>query len=194
MIQARSADYPDAQNTLTYRGSDNNPLYTSFAKANMFLHLSCMLETDPVNGCAAVMAVVNDSIECTAEQNPLGSLHRTPQNQAIRYVSNPPFTVAVGDITAALGQNAAVAAAYSSGHKGKRGIFRRKMIRDLQPTGRGIILVPAGLLARSTGAALRGLIRSQCILEAIIPLPKDTIPGSGFLSYILVVRKKKKIT
>ena len=131
MIQARSADYPDAQNTLTYRGSDNNPLYTSFAKANMFLHLSCMLETDPVNGCAAVMAIVNDSIECTAEQNPLGSLHRTPQNQAIRYVSNPPFTVAVGDITAALGQNAAVAAAYSTpGTKEKKDISSKNDSRS----------------------------------------------------------------
>ena len=114
-----------------------------------------------------------------------------PQNQAIRYVSNPPFTSTAGDITAALGQNAAVSAAYSTpGTKGKEGYFVEKMIRDLQPTGRGIMLVPTGVLARSTGAALRGLIRSQCILEAIIPLPKDTIPGSISLSYILVVRKK----
>lgn len=183
----RSAHAP----SLRYVGWERDDKTAILAKANMLVHLSEVLEDDPVGSIKRLADVLNRTFISTGN-SATGSLAKAPREAFNLVMTNPPYVVrGTGKQRDLLWQDAELQAYYSIPGAGIENLFLQLVINGLKPGARALVIVPDGLLLRHSEDALRTHILRTCYLEAIVSLPKDTFYSTPKKTYILVIRKKQ---
>jgi len=191
LVHARPADFRSAASApLTYRGYDRDRQTIILAKANMLIHLSELIEADPVGAVDYLAPVLNATF--TAESSrAIGTLAEAPLAQFDLVMTNPPYVVAgTTEQKGIINANEALRDYYGTPSTGVEGLFVQLIVNGLKPTGRALIVVPDGILMRHSDATLRRWLLDQCELEAIVSLPPNTFYTTPKKTYVLVLRKK----
>jgi len=176
---------------LRYVGWERDEKTIILAKANMLVHLSEVLENDPVGSIKRLADVLSQTFISTGN-SATGSLARAPREVFDLVMTNPPYVVrGTGKQRDLLWQDAELQAYYSVPGSGIENLFLQLVINGLKPGARALVIVPDGLLLRHAEDGLRAHILRTCYLEAIISLPKDTFYSTPKKTYILVFRKKQ---
>lgn len=68
------------------------------------------------------------------------------------------------------------------------------ILASLKPNGRAVVVVPAGVLFRTSESKIRHQIIEHNLLEAVIELPQNLFYGAAISTAILVFRKDRKTT
>lgn len=180
---------PNAPN-LNYRGWDRDTKTIILAKANLLIHLSEVLEQDPIVA-PRLLAPVMSSVFTSTAHSIIGSLSLAPRDEFDLVMTNPPYVV-TGTSTQrqVIAQDAALSSYYSVGGAGVESLFLQMIVRGLKPGARALVVVPDGLLLRHTEEPLKRFLLQECLLEAIVSLPKDTFYSTPKKTYILVIRRK----
>lgn len=161
------------------------------AKANFIIYLSELLENNP-NKTTNFASLFNETFKIYTNTI-LGSLSEVKENYYDLIMSNPPYvTSGSSNYKEAIQRNAKLKKYYKINGTGVEGLFLEKMIRELKPKGKALIIIPDGILNRLSDIKLRQFILDQCILDAIISLPSKTFYLTPKKTYILVVTKKEK--
>ncbi len=176
---------------LLYRGYDRDPATISLAKANMLIHLSEVLERDPEGSPHWLAKTLNETFVAKGESI-AGSLADTPHEQWDLVMTNPPYVVKGTEaLRRLLAENAALADYYAVVGSGLENLCLQQVIAGLKRGGRALAIVPDGLLLRHSGEALRRHLLNQCVLEAVVSLPKDTFYSTSKKTYVLAFRRKQ---
>jgi len=190
----RPNDYHlDSQGSLTrrlkYVGQDRDPQTVILAKANMLIHLSQILRENP-NLHKEFATLFNDTFK-SLHTSSLGSLSDTQENVYDLLMTNPPYVTA-GSRTQKniIKENTLLKNFYKTNATGVEGLFIIKIIKSIKKGKNAFIIIPDGILLRSTDVKLRQFIRDNCIVNAIISLPKKTFYSSNKKTYILSITKK----
>jgi type I restriction enzyme M protein len=77
---------------------------------------------------------------------------------------------------------------------GIEGLFMEWIIRSMKPGGKGIIIVPDGIMNRQNDEKLRKYITDNCLIDAIISLPENTFFTTPKKTYVLAITKKEDRT
>ncbi len=67
------------------------------------------------------------------------------------------------------------------------------IVRALKPNGKAFVVVPDGLFNRKSDEKLRIFIKDECLIDAIISLPKKTFFSTPKKTYILAITKKQNL-
>lgn len=189
LVHKRPADFRGGT-PLAYRGYDRDPKTIILAKANMLIHLSDMIEDDPVGAVTALAPVLNDTFHAVSNHL-TGTLATAPKAEFDLVMTNPPYVVSgttqQKDMLAA---DASLKDYYGTASMGVEGLFLQLILNGLKPSARALVIVPDGLLFRHGDSKLRERILSLCTLEAIVSLPKNTFYTTPKKTYILVLRRK----
>jgi len=192
LVHKRPHDFrTDAAPNLAYRGWDRDSKTIILAKANMLIHLSEVLESDPANAAARLAPVLNETFRSVA-RSITGSLALAPDGEFDLLMTNPPYVV-TGTSTqrSMIAESPALAAYYEVPGTGVENLFLQLIIRGLKSGARALVIVPDGLLLRHSEEALRRHLLNTCKLEAVISLPKNTFYSTPKKTYILAFRKKQ---
>lgn len=175
---------------LVYKGYDRDPKTVRLAKANMLIHLSDLIEKDPINAAEALPSVLNSTFKSTHDSQ-IGSLRLRARDEWDLVMTNPPYVVAgTTAVRQAISRDTELDAYYDIAGAGIENLFVQEIIKGLRAPGRALIVVPDGLLLRHTEEALREFILRNCYVEAIVSLPKNTFYSTPKKTYILSLRKK----
>jgi type I restriction enzyme M protein len=192
LINKRPHDFRSATApSLKYVGWDRDLKLTILAKANMLVHLSEVLEEDPVGAVERLAPVLNQTFSYVGDAL-TGSLAKAPVEEWDLVLTNPPYVVrGAGEQRKALAQDERTKAYYKEKGSGVENLFMQMIIRALKPGGRALVIVPDGLLMRTNEAGLKKFLLKTCYLESIISLPSRTFFATPKKTYILSFRKKQ---
>ena len=169
-------------------GWDRDEKTIILAKANMLIHLSEALEQDPAGAIPRLAKALNSTFMTC--RGLTGALEQVPTDDFDLVMTNPPY------VTRGTGKQREFLSAHSGyyavGGAGIENLFTQLVINGLKPGGRGLVIVPDGLLLRHSEDALRAHILKTCTLEALISLPVDTFYSTPKKTYILIIRKKQR--
>lgn len=191
LVHARPADFRTAgEASLTYRGYDKDKQTIILAKANMLIHLSEMLEKDPMGAVRDLAPILNETF--TSEHaRAIGTLAEAPIAQFDLVITNPPYVVSgTSEQKDIINADQLLRDYYWTPSTGVEGLFLQLIVKGLKPAGRALVVIPDGILMRHSDTALRRWLLEQCDLEAIVSLPPNTFYTTPKKTYILVVRKK----
>jgi len=194
----RTSDYYlDSSGKLTsklkYVGYDRDPQTIILAKSNMLIHISQLLRENP-NLTKEFATLFNDTFK-SSHTSSLGSLNDTTENAYDLLMTNPPYVTA-GSSTQKkiIKKNTLLKNFYKVSATGVEGLFIIKIIKSIKKGKNAFVIIPDGILLRSTDVKLRQFIKDNCIINAIISLPKRTFYSSPKKTYILSITKKEKST
>jgi type I restriction enzyme M protein len=192
LVHKRPHDFrAEAGRALFYRGYDRDPRTIELAKANMLIHLSEVLESEPELAPAKLASVLNESFRATGHSI-TGSLSLAPREEWDLVMTNPPYVVTgMRALRKMLEEDPILASYYSVPGSGVENLCLQEIIAGLRPGRRAFVIVPDGLLLRHSEEALRRHLLRQCILEAVVSLPKNTFYSTAKKTYILVFSKKQ---
>lgn len=192
LVHKRPHDFRcDDGRALAYSGLDRDPKTIALAKANMLIHLSEVLENDPELAPAWLAEVLNTTFRSVGDSI-TGSLARAPRETWDLVMTNPPYVV-TGTSTQRkmLAEDPILASYYSVPGSGVENLCLQEIVAGLRPGARALVVVPDGLLLRHSEEALKRHLLRQCVLEAVVSLPKDTFYSTAKKTYVLVFRKKQ---
>ncbi len=193
LVHKRPADFRDGSGHLAYRGYDRDEQTIILGKANMLIHLSEVIEADPVGSIAQLAGVLNDTFH-SMKAHTTGSLYLAPVAEYDLVMTNPPYVVSgTTKQKESLNSGPRLRDYYNTSSTGVEGLFLQLIIKGLKDSGRALVIVPDGVLMRHSDAALRRLLLDLCELEAIVSLPKNTFYTTPKKTYILVIRKKARL-
>lgn len=173
---------------LNYVGWDRDDKTIILAKANMLVHLSEALETDPSEALSYLPQTLNSTFQ--SNTGITGSLDHAPVEKFDLVMTNPPYVVrGTGRQRDFLGSHSDY---YAIGGSGIENLFVQMVINGLRPGCRALIVVPDGLLLRHSEDALRKHILDTCDVEGVVSLPIDTFYSTPKKTYILILRKKQQ--
>ena len=191
----RPNDYQlDSKGNLTYRlkyiAHDRDPQTVILAKANMLIHLSQILREN--HNLHKEFAILFNNTFKSLHTSSLGSLSDIKENVYDLLMTNPPYVTA-GSSTQKkiIKENTLLKNFYKTNAVGIEGLFIIKIIKSIKKGKNAFIIIPDGILLRSTDKKLRKFIRDSCIINAIISLPKKTFYSSSKKTYILSITKKE---
>lgn len=188
LMNKRLHDFRSNTKPLQYIGWDRDDKTIILAKANMLVHLSEALEQDPVGAVSRLSTALSATFR--TNRGLTGSLEQVPSEQFDLVMTNPPYvTRGTGKQREFLHEHSGY---YAIGGAGVENLFTQLVINGLKPGGRGLIIVPDGLLLRHSEDALRAHILRTCAIEAVISLPVNTFYSTPKKTYILVIRKKQE--
>lgn len=194
LVHKRPHDFRcDDGRALVYRGFDRDPKTIALAKANMLIHLSEVLESEPELAPARLALVLNTTFRAVGHSIS-GSLALAPREEWDLVMTNPPYVVT--GMTAQrkmLAEDPMLANYYSVPGSGVENLCLQEIIAGLRRGRRALVVVPDGLLLRHSEEALKRHLLRQCVLEAVVSLPKDTFYSTAKKTYILVFRKKQNL-
>ena len=174
---------------LQYSGHDRDAKTVILGKANMLIHLNELMRRRP-NAAPQFAEMFNRTLK-SRHASVLGSLSDVPVDEYDLVVTNPPFVVTgTSTVKKYIRQNGPLHAFYAINAIGVEGLFVEKIVRSLKPGGKAFLIVPDGILNRLADRKLREFILSECILEGIISLPKNTFYTTPKKTYILALTKK----
>ena len=183
---------------LEYRGYEkgftkDEKLTTVLAKANFVIYLSELLKensnltTEFAKQFNKVFKVYTDTI--------LGSLSENKPQEYDLIMSNPPYVInGTSNFKATIKEDDILKDFYKENGTGLEGLFLEKIIRELKVNGKALIIIPDGILNRISDKKIRAFVKKECIIDAIISLPKNTFYTTPKKTYILVVTKKEDNT
>ena len=113
------------------------------------------------------------------------SLERTPSSDSVSngfdlVLANPPMGMRV---------DPAGLAHYPVRTKDGAALFIQHALSQLKPEGRALIIVPEGVLFRSSEMPLRRMLIERHTVEAVISLPAGALPCAGIKTAILAIRR-----
>ncbi|MCV0366322.1 MAG: SAM-dependent methyltransferase [Nitrosopumilus sp.] len=187
--------YLDSNGKLTsklkYIGNDRDPQTIILAKSNMLIHVSQLLRENP-NLTKEFATLFNDTFK-SLHTSSLGSLNDTTEETYDLLMTNPPYVTA-GSSTQKkiIKKNTLLKNYYKVSATGVEGLFIIKIIKSIKKGKNAFVIIPDGILLRSTDVKLRQFIRDNCVINAIISLPKRTFYSSPKKTYILAITKKEK--
>ena len=174
---------------LRYLGWERDKKTVILAKANMLVHLSEVLEDDPLGALSYLGTALNDSFVAMAH-NLTGSLGAVPSEEFDLVMTNPPY------VTRGTGRQREYLEEHASYYRipgaGVENLFTQLVINGLKRGARALMIVPDGLLLRHSEDGLREHVLRTCLLEALISLPVNTFYSTPKKTYILVIRRKQK--
>lgn len=193
IISRRPYDYSFSQGRLhrklIYSGYDRDKKTVILAKANMLIHLNELLRSNP--GATQEFARVFNETFVSMHTSVLGTLATTPIEEFDLIMTNIPFVMTgTSKIKEFIKENGQLRQYYSVNATGIEGLFLEHIIKSLKPNGKAFVIVPDGILNRSTDSKLRKFILDECILEAIISLPENAFYTTPKKTYILALTKK----
>jgi type I restriction enzyme M protein len=189
LVHKRSADFRGGA-PLDYRGYDRDPKTVILAKANMLIHLSDMIEDDPVGAVTTLAQVLNGTFHAVSSHL-TGTLAIAPEAEFDLVMTNPPYVVSgTTQQKEMLAADNKLKDYYGTPSMGVEGLFLQLIVNGLKPSARALVIVPDGLLFRHGDSKLREQILSLCSLEAVVSLPKNTFYTTPKKTYILVVRRR----
>jgi type I restriction-modification system DNA methylase subunit len=190
LVHNRLGDFRGGSSDLAYRGYDRDPKTIILAKANMLVHLSEVIEADPIGATGFLAKVLNETFHSTGSHL-TGSLALAPAEKYDLVMTNPPYVVrGTTEQKRMLGVDPALRDYYETPSTGVEGLFVQLILNGLKPSGRALVIIPDGLLMRHGDAMLRRHILDVCELEAIVSLPKNSFYTTSKKTYILVLRKR----
>uniref|UniRef100_UPI0025BB7B66 N-6 DNA methylase n=1 Tax=Desulfonatronospira sp. TaxID=1962951 RepID=UPI0025BB7B66 len=113
------------------------------------------------------------------------SLERTPSSDSVSngfdlVLTNPPMGMRV---------DPAGLEHYPVRTKDGAALFIQHALSQLKPEGRALIIVPEGVLFRSSEMPLRRMLIERHTVEAVISLPAGALPYAGIKTAILAIRR-----
>lgn len=158
------------------------------AKANMLIFLSELLKKNPT--LAKEFSTLFNSTFKLLSSTILGTLSITEPDKYDLILTNPPYvTSGSSNYKDAINEDGELKKFYKVQATGVEGLFLEWIINSLKPEKSALVIVPHGVLLRGTDK-LKGLIRNECVIDAIISLPVNTFYRNSQKTYILVLTKK----
>lgn len=174
---------------LDYSGYDRDQKTIILAKANMLIHLNELL-TANYKYPKAFSSIFNKTFH-SVHMSILGSLARIENAEYDLIMTNPPYVVTgTSTIKKYINDDGNLSSYYYINATGVEGLFLEKIIRSLKPNGRAFVVIPDGILNRLSDSKLRKFIIDECLLLAIISLPKNAFYTTPKKTYILCIQKK----
>ena len=193
MLTKRQRDYYfDETGTLRckleYSGYDRDQKTIILAKANMLIHLNELIRDHP--GATQQFAGLFNETFTSVHTSILGSLAHTPTDVYDLVMTNPPFvTTGTSTIKKFIKETGQLSRYYAINAMGVEGLFLEQIVRGLKPGAKAFVIVPEGIMNRLVDNKLRRFVRDQCIIEAIVSLPKNAFYTSSKKTYVLALTK-----
>ena len=189
LVHKRPADFRGGA-PLAYRGYDRDPKTVILAKANMLIHLSELIESDPKGAVASLAPALNETFRAVGDRT-IGTLANAPNAAFDLVMTNPPYVVSgTTQQKTMLASDPVLKGYYSTPSMGVEGLFIQLVLNGLKPGARALVIVPDGVPFRHGDSRLREWILSMCQLEAIVSLPKNTFYTTPKKTYVLVIRRR----
>ncbi len=163
------------------------------AKANMLLYLTELLRTNS-ELISEFSSLFNSTFKLTIN-NILGTLETIEKDKYDLILTNPPYvTSGSSNYKEVIKDDSKLKEFYKINATGVEGLFLEWIIRSLKPSKKAFIVIPDGVLNRSTDVKLRQFIKDQCYIDGIISLPVNTFYTTPKKTYILAITKKSEKT
>lgn len=194
ILTKRPGDYfltPDGhlKSKLCYTGYDRDIKTIILAKANMLIHLNELMQVHP-NIPSEFAHSFNETFT-SVHTSVLGSIAHTPNEEYDLVMTNPPFVITgTSKIKEFIRDSGQLTDYYKVNASGIEGLFLEQIIRSLKPGAKALVIVPEGVVNRLADNRLRRFVLDQCILDAVISLPKNAFYTSSKKTYIVVLIKK----
>ncbi|WP_027847465.1 N-6 DNA methylase [Marinococcus halotolerans] len=197
IVSKRNTDfYFDANklvSKLDYSGFDRDKKTVILAKANILLHLNELLRLNPNK--TQEFAKMFNNIFKSKHTSVLGTLSTTPLEEYDLIMTNIPFVMTgTSKIKEFIKDNGILRQYYPINATGVEGLFLEHIVKSLKKNRKAYVIVPDGILNRSTDSKLRRFILDNCFLEAVISLPENAFYTTPKKTYILVLKKKEDRT
>jgi type I restriction-modification system DNA methylase subunit len=160
------------------------------AKANMLIYLSDLLVKH--KGCTKLFSEkVFNNVFHLVKTN-LGTFGITEPNKYNLIITNPPYvTSGVSTIKNEIKEEG-LSSLYSNCGNGLEGLAVSWVINSLKENGSALMVLPDGIMNRTSDRKLRDKIVHFCTINAIIALPSRTFFATPKQTYILSLTKKEK--
>jgi len=168
---------------------NDEQLVIILAKANMLIFLSELLQKNPT-----IVKAFSDLYNSTFKllsTTILGTLAKVEKDKYDLILTNPPYvTSGSKNYKDAIRKVETYRQFYEVNATGLEGLFLEWIIRSLKPARKAFVIVPDGILNRTTDEKLRGFIKDECIIDGIISLPVNAFYRNSKKTYILAITKK----
>lgn len=125
----------------------------------------------------------------------LGTLAKPIKDEYDLILTNPPYVMSgSSNLKEEISKDEALKKHYSVNAMGIEGLFMEWIVRALKPGGKAFVVVPDGIMNRSSDKKLRDFILNQCNIDAVISLPLNTFFTTNKKTYILALTKKTSTT
>ncbi len=201
-IKSKLSDFYEITDTkvipkITIRGFDkgfdkDEQKTIILAKANMLIYFSDLIKENP-HLTKEFSAVFNDTFNLKTNSI-LGTLSDPTKNEYDLILTNPPYvTSGSSNLKEEISKNKELEEYYKVNGMGVEGLFMEWIVRALKPNGKAFVVVPDGLFNRKSDEKLRIFIKDECLIDAIISLPKKTFFSTPKKTYILAITKKQNL-
>lgn len=159
------------------------------AKANMLIYMSGMIKDH--RGITTEFARLFNDTFLLQTNSILGTLAKPITNEYDLILTNPPYVMSgSSNLKEEISKDEALKKHYSVNAMGIEGLFMEWIVRALKPGGKAFVVVPDGIMNRSSDEKLRNFILEQCIIDAVISLPLNTFFTTNKKTYILALTRK----
>ena len=162
------------------------------AKANMLIYLSDLIsEFHTEDEIKLFSSIINNTFELVRDN--LGTLKFNFSNNGYDIIlSNPPYVSKGSKSIKNEIINRGFSDLYTFNGTGIEGQCVEWIIRNLNPKGQAIVIIPDSILRRSSDSILRQNILKYCYLDALISLPVRSFYATPKKTYIIVLTKKEE--
>ncbi len=159
------------------------------AKANMLIYMSGMIKDHP--GITKEFAQLFNNTFLLQTNSILGTLAKPIKDKYDLILTNPPYVMSgSSNLKEEISKDNSLKKHYSINAMGIEGLFMEWIVRALKPGGKAFIVVPDGIMNRSSDQKLRDFILEQCNIDAVISLPLNTFFTTNKKTYILALTRK----
>lgn len=159
------------------------------AKANMLIYMSGMIKEHP--GITKEFAQLFNNTFLLQTNSILGTLAKPIKDEYDLILTNPPYVMSgSSNLKEEIAKDDALKTHYSINAMGIEGLFMEWIVRALKPGGKAFVVVPDGIMNRSSDQKLRDFILEQCNIDAVISLPLNTFFTTNKKTYILALTRK----
>lgn len=159
------------------------------AKANMLIYFADLIKKHP-DKTTDFAELFNDSFELKTNSI-LGTLANPIDEEFDLILTNPPYVMSGSSNLKEEIKKSGLEYHYPINALGIEGLFMEWIIRSMKPSGKGIIIVPDGIMNRQNDEKLRKYITDNCFIDAIISLPENTFFTTPKKTYVLAITKKE---
>ncbi len=157
------------------------------AKANMLIYFSDLLVkySTPTHLKAFAEGAFNKAF--TLIRSNLGTFGRWDEGPFDLIMTNPPYVTSGSHSLKRAIDEEGLAKHYTANGRGTEALAIEWVIRHLKQGGNALVIVPDGLLNQSN---ILSFIKRECIVRAVISLPRRTFYATPKKTYILSVMRK----
>lgn len=158
------------------------------AKANMLIYFSDLIRDNPK--CTKEFSTLFNDTFLLKTNSILGTLSETIENKFDLILTNPPYVTSGTSNLKEEIKKSGLEHYYTQNGTGIEGLFVEWIVKALKPGGKAFVVIPDGILRRTSDQQLRKYLLDQCFIDAIISLPEKTFFTTLKKTYILCFTKK----